>query len=124
MIAESGKASFLMILISDPESNSKFVLVFKSGETILAVGVRGVSFIFIEIIWRDRRPNLSPTLGDSCLLPRGFLSSSVLDSPDFLIVLERDWTMALPECLSVLASVLRESFVAFGCLPSVPVFTL
>jgi hypothetical protein len=51
MIAESGKAGFRLsrILISDPESNSKLIFVFKSGETILAVGVLEVSFSFIEI---------------------------------------------------------------------------
>lgn len=53
MIAESGKAGFFMMLISDPESNNKLVFVFKSGETILAVGVLGVLFNFIEITRRD-----------------------------------------------------------------------
>ena len=46
MIAESSKAGFLIILISDPESSSKLVLVFKSGETIRAVGVVRESFLF------------------------------------------------------------------------------
>ena len=110
MIADSGKAGFLMMLTSDPESSSRFVFVFKSGETILTVEVFGVSFIFIETIRKGRRPNLSPTPGDSCLLFCNPLSSLIVGSPDFLTVLEHDWMMVLPEC----SSVLRESFVAFG----------
>lgn len=49
-------------MISDPEYNNKLVLVFRSGETIRAVGVFGESFSFIEIIRRGRRPNRVPLL--------------------------------------------------------------
>lgn len=54
-----------MIFISDPESNSKLVLVVKFGETILAVGVLGVSFIFIETIRRGLLPKQNPILAHS-----------------------------------------------------------
>ena len=79
-----------MILISDPESSSKLVLVFKSGEIIRAVGVVRESFNFIEIIRRARLPHLSP-------VPGGFPSSvpSVLvfpfglEIPDSLFLFSR-----------------------------------
>ena len=100
MIAESSKAGFLIILISDPESGSKLVLVFKSGETIRAVGVVGESFNFIEIIRRGRLPHLIP-------VPGGFPSSvpSVLvfpfglEIPDSLFLFSRGCAMVPPQYL-------------------------
>lgn len=99
MIAESGKAGFLIILISNSESSNKIVLVFKSGETIRVVGVHRGLFSFIEIIRRGRCPNLSPTLGDSCLFSRGLPSSFVADSLYFPIVPVHGCMTALLYCL-------------------------
>ena len=99
MIAESGEAGSLIILISDPEFSNKLVLVFKSGETIRVVGVHRGLFSFIEIIRSGRCPNLSPTLGDSRLLPRELPFLFVVDSPYFPIVAVHGCTTVLLYCL-------------------------
>lgn len=124
MIAESSKAGFLIILISHPESSSRFVLVFKSGETIRAVGVHRELFGFIEIIRRGRCPNLSPIPGNFCLLLRGLPSLSVADSPCFLIVSVQDCVMVLGYCLYVVVSVSRGSLSAFRLLPKASALSL
>jgi hypothetical protein len=85
-----------MMLISEPESCSKFVLVFKSGETILAVGVFGVSVICIETIRRGLLRNLNPIhVHSSCMCFHGFPSPVVIDSPGFPFVSVHDCTMVL-----------------------------
>ena len=103
-----------MIFISDPESNSKLVLVFKSGETILAVGVLGVSFIFIETIRRGLLPNLNPILQHSWLFFRGLLFLLIVDSSDIPCIPMHDCTRVLLQCLKVVASIFSFPLVLLG----------
>ena len=106
-----------MLLISDPESNNKLVLVFRSGETIRAVGVLGGSFSFTEITQRGRHLNLSPTLGDSSSstllvfsFPSGF---EILDPP---LVSSRGCSMVFPQYLffGFAAGIVFVLFLAIG----------
>lgn len=87
-----------MILISDPESNSKLVLVFRSGETIRAVGVLGVSFIFIETIRRGLLPNLNLIPARFWLFSCGLPFLLLFDSLSILYV-------PVHNCTKVVASI-------------------